>query len=1237
MRRSVLLAYLVLSFILPVSSQYVQIGQGSYLGMIGGPIHTSAGTATYSSRFAYIYPEAVLGNLKHGDTISSLEFMRLAGTGLNSSCNMKIFLKNTSLNDFGSGILRWSAEVSGLTAVYDQNPGTDIGTSEGFQRIPFNNSVFVFDTTLGDNLELLVEYRQTAVQSNIINWYFENSGTVSGFASNQTKYITNMNLSDSLSSSSDYHPTIIFNYPRYDNDIAVLKVYTLGKLPVPLGNPDSVKVLVRNVGKKAQTGVNINTWLVGYNSAADSVKFSIGSLENKFVNLPSLNPLNKGLDTVHAGISGDQNSQNNYGVSYRLNNENVYSYRDVTLAPSAGGIGFNGQTGDFVARFFSNKSKSINQVAVQFFLTGRPFKIGIWDNSGKAGKPGKLIYLSDSLNTVAGKYILDLKKPLSVNGTFYVGVRQLNTNNVAFGYQDENPVRPNTFYYTSPYGDTNWLDFHPDAPYKFLIEPRLQGDTDLVVVSADFPKDTIDRHTTDTLAPKATVGNIGAKDMLDSFDITCEIRFYGKLVYKQVIRDTMSSGVRRSYTFPKTFYPNDFGEHELITYTSHPTDQIRDNDTARRKFYVGVKKDVMVATVFEPADNTIYEYLKDTILPVANIQNPGYDNSILFNARCRIFKGNTVVYNQTQLISLAKFNSRILIWPVYRCTDTGKLRVVFTVEMTGDAYRKNDTIVRNVAVYKSWDVGVDSVSLPDKNKFYTPKANYKPIVRLFNDGVLEAGAVTVVCRITSKYSSIVYRDTLQATVPAKDKYWVQFSRNFTPDRKGLYTIYLQTFQAGDLVKFNDSFKQNFSVGYPYDYYSKNIVYPLATDTLGVGGGPFAPKLNMGNNGYVKNADVVPVVFQVWKNNVRIYQDIKSLTLDTGGSFGLEFAKTLNPLNAGEYKMIAYTNYVSDVFKKNDTATGTFYVTVGRDAYVESITKPLSLQEFEARKDTVHVEALIRNDGKLSMSAVRTYAEIYDGTGLVYFDKVDDSLMSGEQKAVVFPKTLVPQNTGLHRLLVYTFSNQDQNIFNDTQELWFNVTKDADVKVNQWLEPLPGSVIIHNSGARTPGVELVQDGVDTAVSLSGKVYFEFHTTPGNVKVYADSALFSGLKNSAAMAVNSPSAWDFSTPGFYRATAFVNAADNFIENDTIKSFFEVRLNGLEQIGAGTLVLYPNPVQNELYILSEYPVWSAEAFDAKGARVPLIHISGNQYSTVDWAQGIYEVRVTTVKGVHTSKLIK
>ncbi|MFN4915349.1 MAG: T9SS type A sorting domain-containing protein [Sphingomonadales bacterium] len=1222
------LAAIIGLFCSPLLSQYVQIGEGDFLGTTAGPMVISTTAASHGCRFAYIFPASVLGNLKHADTIENMEFMRSSGAAIGTGTQFKIWLKNTTRSDFGAGKISFSAETSSATLVYNAVPAFDLGSNDGFYRFPFLLQKFMFDSTKGTNLVVLVEYTQSVVQPGLVNWYFEGATSVPGYMANQTKSFTGWPLADSLGTSSEYHPTVIFNYPRIDFDAAAIKLYTLGKLPVPLGNPDSVKLLVRNVGKKNLTGTKIRTYLKVTNNGLDSMLFSLGRGNQAFFNLPSLSPSKKGLDTVFA-VTVDNNTVNNTARSYRLNNENIYSYRDVTQPPGPGGIGFNNATGDFVARFFSNNSKAINQITVAFAVAGRSFRLGIWDNSGRRGRPGKLLYQSNLLTTVAGNYILDLPTPVSVNGTFYVGVRQLGTANVAFGYQDENPVRPNTFFYATPTGDTNWVDFAPNAPFKFMIEPRLQGDTDMVAVSADFPSDSIDRYTMDTMAPRGTIGNIGARNLKDSFTVRCVIDYFGKIVYNESVKDTMSAGRRRTYTFPKKFYPLDFGEHRMRIIVSAKGDLIRDNDTVTRRFYVGVKKDVMVSSVFDPFRNAVYDYFKDTVMPTATIQNLGYDNTVSFVARCLIRKGTNIIYNRTVNLSLPKFQSRIVTWPTYRCLDTGKLSFTFTTEMPGDKFLPNDTQKLNVFVIKAYDLGIDSVLSPAKNVFY-PVA--KPILlrpRVYNDGVLGISDTRLTVRISSEYTPTVFHDTFVYPLGGKDGYAVSMPRAFTPQKRGIYRAVFKAYFAQDYVRANDSFVQDFFVGMPYDYGTVSVKYPTGKDTLLIGTGPFAPVMRIANLGFVKNADMVPFVCQVWFGGKRVYQDIKTTTLDTGQALDFNMFKTLNPINAGTYNVIAYTNYASDVNRKNDTALATFTVVVGKDAGVLSIDAPLTNQRVYARETFFEVHATLGSNAKQALGPVRTEVEVLGKNNNIVSQafRLDTLQLAKIEKRVVLKDLTLP-DSGVFTLRVRISSKDDQNPLNDTLISTIRGVRRHDVAWVAFEMPLQGQLLFNTTGNARLKAKLVQAGEDTT-AYSGKAIFRVLDSSSGTAIFTDTGVFINLRKGTILTASSARVFPFVIAGSFRADAVLERfTDLFPENDTLRSHFRVVYNAVSTNPQIEFVMFPNPGNDRLMVSAKEPVKTMVLRDLSGKTIKMETGSG-PYTMGSLAAGIYIVELQFASG--------
>jgi hypothetical protein len=171
MRKIILGVISLLSY--PLVAQFVQVGEGYFLGTNAGPMVISTTSANYGCRFAYIFPGSVLGNLKHADTIESIEFMRSAGAAIGTGTQMKIWLKNTVRSDFGAGKISFSGETASATLVYDAVPAFNLGSNEGFYRFPFLTQKFAFDSTKGNNLVVIIEFSQSVIQPGTVNWYFD--------------------------------------------------------------------------------------------------------------------------------------------------------------------------------------------------------------------------------------------------------------------------------------------------------------------------------------------------------------------------------------------------------------------------------------------------------------------------------------------------------------------------------------------------------------------------------------------------------------------------------------------------------------------------------------------------------------------------------------------------------------------------------------------------------------------------------------------------------------------------------------------------------------------------------------------------------------------------------------------------------------------------------------------------------------------------------------------------------
>jgi hypothetical protein len=257
------------------------------------------------------------------------------------------------------------------------------------------------------------------------------------------------------------------------NDASVDIVYTLGKLPVGFGTPHTVSARVTNNNTFDTATIPVTLNVSGANTFTLTENVTLIAGASATVNFPGFSPTVIGSNTITVSVPADQNTSNDSISVVQLTTENVYTYKLSDVLNEPFGVGFTGGTGDFVAKFNSNGANPINQVNVDFTAGGQTYSLGIWDATGPNGAPGALVSEVTGLTSAIGTAFITVDPPVTVTGDFYVGVRQIGTTNIAFAYQDETPIRPQTFYFTAPTGGTTWTDFAPDNSFRFAIEVEI--------------------------------------------------------------------------------------------------------------------------------------------------------------------------------------------------------------------------------------------------------------------------------------------------------------------------------------------------------------------------------------------------------------------------------------------------------------------------------------------------------------------------------------------------------------------------------------------------------------------------------------------------------------------------------------------------------------------------------------------------------------------------------------------
>ncbi len=1179
--------FLLLSF--SSQAQVIILSNANFAGSnFAGPVNTST-SANAASRFAYIFPQSTVSSLVHGDSIRSISFRRNGGGALSGTCNMKIYMRTTVNSNYGLRNVNWVnlTGTTGMRKVYDKDPVSDIGSSDGWVRFVFSTP-YVIDTILGRNLEILVEYTQTSSQSASIFWSFENSGSISGYTANQTKFVrTNGGtLTDTTNSSTEWHPSIRIEFPRSDFDISVNKVYSLGKIPVPLGNPDTVKAIVQNVGKKQAT---FKAYLKsnGANNLIDSATYTLDYLEEKWINLPLIYPTNTGLDTLSAIIQNDSNNNNNSRSVYRLSTTNIYSYKDPTQ-PIAGGIGFNGSSGDFVARFFSNTPKAINQISVSFAGSNQKFKLGIWKADGPNGTPGTNVWTSDSLQT-SPNFITPVLPPVNVDSSFYVGVRQLGTVNVAFGYQPEQPVRPNTFFYASPLGDTNWIDFSPGTPFKFAIEPRLQAVHDLAPVKVIIPKDTVKLNDVVTMAPKATILNYGTADELTPFAVKINIYRYGNLEYTSTRTDTLSSGLRRDISFDSSFLPVAAGDYDIHVITRLSSDQMKDNDTLRSRFVVAVFKDVGPGTIFDPSNGYDYEQFVDTIFPTVFIQNYGLDVQGPFSVRAEIYdSAMNLIYFDAKSFTLTSLNSVLASFKPFPCSQKGTYHFRAFTQLAIDVDKSNDTVRRTFKIVRSNDVIISSITYPANNSsLFPPVASKQPEAILENPGDMnQSDPFWNYCEIFYG-GNLIYRDSISLnsfrTIPQ-----TLLFKTFKPTLKGYYNMKVYSSLPTDQFKPNDTAYSTFAVGVPDDIEVIDISpSPLAQLQLD---STYPTSVTLRNNGYLPQSNPFPLIFKVTQGQSIKYVKVKQVSLDSGETKTFIIDTTLVLSDPGSYNVSVFTSLSKDFIRSNDTINTTYEGIKAYDIAVSSIIYPrLSDTLLINTQNVESVVQYVSSGDSASYGTFRATLKILNKANkAVLYNKFIDTSMNGTDSLKLKFPGFTLSNTTMD-IIVQSFVDwlPDQYALNDSAVSESKFMLLYDIAAVNTLLPAAGASYLKTAADFLPQIRIKNNALKTLDNVFCRLVIVRVDTVSlaETEVYRDSLVEYNLIGAEVRDVTmlrqfSPAAMD---KGVYKAylSTIHNQDQVFNNNQQVISFRIDEKTSVNELLISGLKVYPIPVSELLYI--------------------------------------------------------
>jgi hypothetical protein len=561
-------------------------------GAIGGTTSGGLGTTTGYAVNENLFTDDEIGAGPSNSTLLSLRLRTNFGfpatpVGNNIFNNVRIRVKEVAgtVTSLTAGVY----DTVGYTRVFS---GTIIAPAGNVTdiTIPFSTP---FPRTAGMNLMVMIErldgisHGSTSTLGNwvVINHLTQATAKARRYNSNVAPVIGTTNITGLFTGRS----VVGFSYDVAQPTVDLDNVYTLGSLPIPYGTPHTIQANVSN--NSAAKAYNVKAYLniTGVNTKQDTITIdSINPYSRRVVDFPPYTPTNYGVNTVNVTIdppTGGFVVKSTFSMDQTVTS-NIYSlaYGFNGAAPVAnGGVGFNGATGDFIAKFYTDSPSKVNQVVVTINAAAngpQPFKVGIWGDSG-TGTPGALLWESAQLSSSVGKFTVPVtpKVSLAANASFFVGVRQLGTTNIAFAYQTEAPPRIGNFYYTSPTGNTNWVDFAAtNSGFRFLAEARLELANDVGVAQIAYPSNATVYSVCDSIAPIADIVNYGIFDQTD-VPVTMTILDAGIPIYTQtVIIPSLTSGQVLPVVFPKYLFPPNTATYTATCTTGLVGDQDTSND-----------------------------------------------------------------------------------------------------------------------------------------------------------------------------------------------------------------------------------------------------------------------------------------------------------------------------------------------------------------------------------------------------------------------------------------------------------------------------------------------------------------------------------------------------------------------------------------------------------------------------------------------------------------------------------
>jgi len=268
--------------------------------------------------------------------------------------------------------------------------------------------------------------------------------------------------------------------PKYDNDLTVGEIYSMGDASLYYSNPQQISVNIVNSGYSNSATIPVTLTVTGANSYTDTqfVPALIAG-HDTVVYFNDFTALSNGSTTITIALPNDDYNADNTKVWTQNTNDYTCEYSSAATATNGFGIYLlsdptQSASGAFESKYHVTGSANVN--SIKAFLYDYPTNVGNTIYGIVLNSSGSIIAQSDNYVIQAGDlgtwHTFTINTPPTItDDDFYAGMAITTGTSLYYplGLQNENPIRSGA-YYSSAIDGTGLIEEDPTTfSYRFML------------------------------------------------------------------------------------------------------------------------------------------------------------------------------------------------------------------------------------------------------------------------------------------------------------------------------------------------------------------------------------------------------------------------------------------------------------------------------------------------------------------------------------------------------------------------------------------------------------------------------------------------------------------------------------------------------------------------------------------------------------------------------------------------